>query len=36
MLANDVLAALEQHEIPVKRHDWHVEIRDTKPALTRG
>jgi beta-aspartyl-peptidase (threonine type) len=33
ILANDILAALEQHEVPAKPYDWYMEIRDTKPAL---
>jgi hypothetical protein len=36
MLANDVLAALEQHEVPAKPYDCYMAIRDTKPVLTRG
>jgi asparaginyl-tRNA synthetase len=36
MLANGMLAALKQHEIPAKPYDWYIEIRDTKPALARG
>jgi len=28
---------LEQHEVPIKPpYDWYIDIRDTKPALTRG
>lgn len=36
VLAKDVLAALQQHEVPVDGYAWYTEIRKQKPILTTG